>query len=91
METLKRRKLSKLKSAALFVSSVEEKLKMQIPQQLRIVKGAAGGQVRFTLGGKQRQKCRDSREIISGFISGHSPGPGCPEITAHCQPSSAHA
>lgn len=37
----------------------------------------------FTLGGKQRQKSCDSREIIPGFIRGHRPGPGCPKITLH--------
>lgn len=56
---------------------------MQNWQWLRTVKGWASRQVGFTLGGKQRQKSCDSREIIPGFIWGHRPGPGCPKITLH--------
>lgn len=67
------------------------KIKMQIWQWLRTVEGWAAIQVGFTLWGKQQQKCCDSREIISGLIWGHRPVPGCPTITALCQPSCSHA
>lgn len=88
--TIRQKELSKLESAALFVSSVEGKLNMYIRQWLRIVRGWASRKVWFTLGRKQ-EKCCESKEMMSGFIGGHSPGPGCPKITAHCQSSCSHA
>jgi len=63
--TLKRREFSQ-KPAALFVSSAEGKLNMQIGQAAEDRKRTS--RVQYTQGGKQREMSPDSREIIPGFM-----------------------
>lgn len=64
--TLKRREFSQLKPAALFVSSAEGKLNMQIGQAAEDRKRTS--RVQYTQGGKQREMSPDSKEIIPGFM-----------------------